>query len=73
MAALVSSGRWSSIMPPVLIDAIALTPGARSLPIVDPEVTHSVGLVVSEREPITPLVRALSVAARRLAEELQDQ
>jgi DNA-binding transcriptional LysR family regulator len=73
MAALVSSGRWSSIMPPVLIDAIALKPGVRSLPMTDPTVTHSVGLVISEREPMTPLVRALSVAARRLAEELHDR
>ena len=71
IAALVSSGRWSSIMPPVLIDAIALKSGVRSLPILDPAVTHAVGLIVSEREPMTPLVRALSVAARQLAEELQ--
>ena len=73
MAALVSSGRWSSIMPPVLIEAIALKRGVRSLPIQEPEVTHAVGLIVSEREPMTPLVRALSVAARQLAEELQDR
>jgi DNA-binding transcriptional LysR family regulator len=71
MAALVSSGRWSSIMPPVLIDAIALKADVRSLPIEGPAVTHSVGLVVSDREPMTPLVRGLSVAARRLAEEFQ--
>jgi DNA-binding transcriptional LysR family regulator len=70
MAALVSSGRWSSIMPPVLIDAIALGPAVRSLPITTPEVTHSVGLLVAEREPATALVRALTGAARRLAETL---
>jgi DNA-binding transcriptional LysR family regulator len=72
MAALVSSGRWSSVMPPVLIEAIALDPSVRSLPIVEPAVTHSVGLVVAEREPMTPLVRALSAAGRQLAQELQD-
>lgn len=72
MAALVSSGRWSSIMPPVLIEAVALKPGARSLPIMDPNVTHSVGLIVSRREPMTPLVRALNQAARQLAEALKD-
>ena len=71
MASLVSSGKWSSIMPPVLVDAIELHPGVRSLPIVEPEVTHSVGLVVSDRDPMTPLVRALSVAGRQLAEEFQ--
>ncbi|MEI9891399.1 MAG: hypothetical protein WDN45_13465 [Caulobacteraceae bacterium] len=71
MASLVSSGKWSSIMPPVLIDAIELKPGVRNLPIVEPVVTHEVGLVVSDRDPMTPLVRALTFAARQLAEELQ--
>lgn len=71
MASLVASGKWSSVMPPVLINAIELHPGVRSLPIVDPVVTHSVGLVVSDRDPMTPLVRALSFAARQLAEEHQ--
>ena len=70
MASLVSSGRWSSIMPPVLIDAIAFAPSVRSLPITGPEVFHSVGLVVAEREPVTPLVRALNLAGRQLADQL---
>jgi len=69
MASLVASGKWSSIMPPVLINAIELHPGVRSLPIVEPTVTHLVGLVVSDRDPMTPLVRALTVAGRQLAEE----
>jgi len=73
MAALVSSGRWASIMPPVLTDAIALAPQVRRLPILEPEVTHSVGLVVAEREPMTPLVRALAAAARQLGDDLKDQ
>ncbi|MGZ3273832.1 MAG: LysR family transcriptional regulator [Caulobacteraceae bacterium] len=71
MASLVASGKWSSIMPPVLIDAIELHPGVRSLPIVEPVVTHAVGLVISNRDPMTPLVRALSVAGRQLAEDYE--
>jgi DNA-binding transcriptional LysR family regulator len=71
MAALVSSGRWSSIMPPVLIQAIALGPQVRSLAIVEPEMTHSVGLVTADREPVTSLVRALAAAARLLAATLE--
>ena len=66
MATLVASGRWSSIMPPVLIEAIELPATVRHIPIIDPEVTHSVGLVVVDRQPVTPLVRALTVAARDL-------
>jgi DNA-binding transcriptional LysR family regulator len=67
IATLVSSGRWSSIMPPVLIDAVALAPEVRSIPLTGPEVTHSVGLVVVDRDPVTPLVRALTAAARELS------
>ncbi|MDR3507975.1 MAG: LysR family transcriptional regulator [Caulobacteraceae bacterium] len=70
MAALVSSGRWHSIMPPALIEAVALAPSVVHLPIVDPQITHAVGLVVAEREPQTPLVRALVAGARRLGEKM---
>jgi DNA-binding transcriptional LysR family regulator len=70
MATLVSSGRWSSIMPPVLIEAVALSPKVRQIPLIGPEMTHSVGLVVVDRDPVTPLVRALNAAARELAETL---
>jgi DNA-binding transcriptional LysR family regulator len=66
IATLVSSGRWSSIMPPVLIEAIALAPEVRRLPLTRPDSTHSVGLVVVDREPVTPLVKALTAAAREL-------
>ena len=66
MATLVSSGQWSSIMPPVLIEAISLSPQVRQIPLVRPEVTHSVGLVSIDREPVTPLVRALNAAVREL-------
>ncbi len=67
IATLVSSGRWSSIMPPVLIDAIALPPEVRRIPLIGPKETHSIGLVVVDRDPVTPLVRALTAAARELS------
>jgi DNA-binding transcriptional LysR family regulator len=70
IATLVSSGRWSSIMPPVLIDALSLAPNARRIPLTNPETTHSVGLVVVDRDPVTPLVRALSAAARELSVQI---
>jgi DNA-binding transcriptional LysR family regulator len=70
IATLVSSGRWSSILPPVLIEAVSLSPAVRRIPLVDPETTHSVGLVVVDRDPVTPLVRALTAAARELSARL---
>lgn len=67
IATLVSSGQWSSILPPVLIDAVSLAPAVRRIPLTNPESTHSVGLVVVDRDPVTPLVRALTAAARELS------
>lgn len=73
MASLVSSGQWASVMPPALIEAVALAPEVRVIPIVSPHVSHSVGLVVVDRDPITPLVRALTAAGRDLASTLHDR
>jgi DNA-binding transcriptional LysR family regulator len=63
----VRTGRWASIMPAVLADTLGLTDTIRSIPIVEPDVTHSIGLVVSHREPMTPLIAALVAEARRVA------
>ena len=63
----VRTGEWSTILPPILADSIGLSEDLASIPIVDPDVSHSVGLVVPYREPTTPLVTALVAEARRLA------
>jgi hypothetical protein len=39
----------------------------RAIPIVEPEVTHSIGLVVPQRNPLTPLINALVSEAKLLA------
>ncbi len=57
-------------MPAVLADNLGLTDAVRSIPIVDPEVTHMIGLVVPQRELITPLILALVAEARKLAQKL---
>ena len=66
----VRTGRWASIMPAVLADNLGLTDAVRSIPIVDPEVTHMIGLVVPQRELMTPLILALVAEARKLAQKL---
>jgi len=43
-----------------------LTTRLRAIPIVDPEQVHHVGLVVPDREPLSPLTEALINEARRL-------
>jgi DNA-binding transcriptional LysR family regulator len=68
----VRTGRWASIMPAVLADNLGLTPAVRSIPIVEPEVTHTIGLVVPQREPMTPLLTTLVTEAKKLVVKLSD-
>src|SRR5260221_6106170 len=64
----VRTGRWASVMPQKLADTLGLTEHLRSIPITEPEAVHNVGLVVSDREPMTPLVAALVAEAKLLSQ-----
>ncbi|WIM10897.1 LysR family transcriptional regulator [Enhydrobacter sp.] len=66
----VRTGRWASVMPEKLAETLGLTERLRSIPIVEPEAVHQIGLVVPPREPMTTLVSALVTEARRLAKAL---
>ena len=55
----VKTGRWASILPEAVIDTVGLPPDIASLPIVGPDVTNLIGLVLPDRNPMTPLVQAL--------------
>ena len=63
----VRTGQWASVMPAKLAEVLGLTGKVRTIPIVEPEVTHAVGLVVPDRAPLTPLINALVSEARQLA------
>ncbi len=66
----VRTGRWASVMPEKLADTLGLTEHLRSIPIVEPDAVHSIGLVVPDREPMPPLAAALVAEAKLLAERL---
>ncbi|WP_322515290.1 LysR family transcriptional regulator [Rhodopseudomonas palustris] len=68
----VKTGRWASVMPAKLAETLGLGDGVRTIPIVDPLVSYSIGLVVPPREPYTPLVAALMQTAREVAPSLQN-
>jgi DNA-binding transcriptional LysR family regulator len=63
----VRTGRWASVMPAKLAAVLGLTDTVRAIPIVEPTVTHSIGLVVPQRNPLTPLIHALVSEAKQLA------
>ncbi|MBB5515870.1 DNA-binding transcriptional LysR family regulator [Rubricella aquisinus] len=63
----VLTGNWASILPLDLAGAIGFSSDVRAIPIVEPDATHAIGLVVPEREPHTPLVEAMLATARKVA------
>jgi DNA-binding transcriptional LysR family regulator len=67
----VKTGRWASVMPAKLAETLGLSDTVRSIPIVDPVVNYSIGLVVPQRDPMTPLIAALVQTAREVAPSLQ--
>jgi DNA-binding transcriptional LysR family regulator len=67
----VKTGRWASVMPAKLAETLGLSDAVRSIPIVDPDVSYSVGLVVPQRDPLTPLIAALAQTAREVAPTLE--
>jgi len=64
----VRTGRWASVMPERLAETLGLTERLRSIPIVEPEVVHEIGLVIPPREPTSPLVAALVAEARTISQ-----
>jgi DNA-binding transcriptional LysR family regulator len=68
----VRTGRWASVMPAKLAETLGLTDTIRAIPIVQPEAVHTIGLVVPDREPMTPLTAALVTEARRIAPQLDE-
>jgi DNA-binding transcriptional LysR family regulator len=67
----VRTGRWASVMPAKIAETLGLTDTIQAIPIVEPEAVHTIGLVVAEREPMTPLNAALVAEAKNLAKTLQ--
>ena len=45
----------------------SLTERLRAIPIVEPEAVHTIGLVVPDRDPMSPLVAALMAEAKLLS------
>jgi DNA-binding transcriptional LysR family regulator len=67
----VRTGRWASVMPAKLADTLGLPDGIRAIPIVNPDVTYRIGLVIPPRNPMTPLISALVQTVREVAAVLE--
>jgi DNA-binding transcriptional LysR family regulator len=62
----VQTGRWACVMPEKLAEVFGLTTRLRAIPIVEPEEVRKVGLVLPDRDPLSPLTEALVAEVARL-------
>jgi DNA-binding transcriptional LysR family regulator len=66
----VLTGQWASVMPACLAHMLGPAEGVRAIPINGGSPSPMVGLVVPYREPMTPLIAALTAEAIQLAPTL---
>ena len=52
-------------MPEYFLNILGPMQGIKAIPLTEPKVEHSVGLVAMAREPLSPLITALFAAARK--------
>jgi len=62
----VLTGKWASIMPLDAARSFGFADEVAVVPLIEPETSHSVGVVALEREPNTPLVSAMLNLAREI-------
>jgi DNA-binding transcriptional LysR family regulator len=55
----VSAGPWSAIVPRQLLRFFGVPKGTRAMELVEPTARRTIGLVMSDREPPSPLARSL--------------
>ena len=60
-------GRWASIVPNSALEFVEFTDTLRAIPIVEPEVFHTIGLVASQQSPVQPAIASLIEEARARA------
>ncbi|MSO73932.1 MAG: LysR family transcriptional regulator [Alphaproteobacteria bacterium] len=55
----VQSGQWASVVPRHFLVTPGLPDGVRAIDLVEPELSHLVGVVVADREPLAPTAKAM--------------
>jgi DNA-binding transcriptional LysR family regulator len=62
----VKTGKWAAIVPRHVLDMLDLPGDAEALDLVAPVISHSVGLVVADREPRPPTAKAMLTLVEKL-------
>lgn len=64
----VRTGKWASVMPLNVAQSFGFADEISTIPIVEPDARHTIGIIATERDPNTPLVAALLAEARSFTE-----
>jgi DNA-binding transcriptional LysR family regulator len=59
-------GNWSSVVPHTFLLLLAERDGLAAIPLTEPDASHLIGLVASDRDPLPPVAHALLNVARHL-------
>jgi DNA-binding transcriptional LysR family regulator len=59
-------GPWSSVVPHTFSLLLAARDGLQAVPLIEPDASHLIGLVASDRDPLPPVAQALLSLASRL-------
>ncbi|HEY1723066.1 MAG TPA: LysR family transcriptional regulator [Magnetospirillaceae bacterium] len=62
----VSAGHWSSIMPKALLQVFGMPEGTRALSLIEPETTRTIGMIIPDRAPPSPLAGSMFELASTL-------
>ncbi len=60
----VLTGRWATVLPEQLVQTLGLSARLRCIPLVEPDATYEIGLVLPHHEPMPALAAALLAEAR---------
>lgn len=66
----VLTGKWVSVMPEKFVEGFCPGMALKAIPVMEPEVSHVVGMVAVYREPHTPVIDALLTLAKRNSSEI---
>jgi DNA-binding transcriptional LysR family regulator len=59
-------GHWSTVVPHTFLLLLTEMDGLTAIQLIEPDASHLIGLVASDRDPLPPVARALLDIARRL-------
>lgn len=59
-------GHWSTVIPHTFLLLLGAIEGLTAIPLTEPDASHVIGLVVSDRDPLPPVAHALLRLARQL-------